>query len=271
MKPLSIPALRAHLIRVILAPIVTFIVSFILLFGFFLSTTETWGEPLIAAFVFAMALGFFAFLTALAPRSALGAFLVLLTGFFLIYTMAGGEYYGACPVSTYCLRPETFGTIPFLLITISAKVIGLIDVIVFGILLYRTLLTLLRMVPQARYYLGAGIFFFFVLLFFAVYQVLDYEPRLFQKILMGFYALMGTSSLLMGLQYHKKFNEKWKRLFAALFASSIFLLPLLVPWEPTDTSDPQDVALGYAFFIGFAILAFFGLLFSKKKKTLEQH
>jgi hypothetical protein len=97
-----------------------------------------------------------------------------------------------------------------------------------------------------------------------VYYVLKTPVQIFQMGLMAVYILLGAISLVLGLRYKKHSDvNRLQHVFVAGLVSSLFLLPLLVPWD--ESTAPQEVLWGYGFFIGFAVLAFFGLLFLKKK------
>lgn len=246
----------------------TFLVSFGAGWWILSGPAKTTWEPIIASIVLAGVFAFFIFLVNLFPRFILGSWLAFAGFLFVLSFFTNGNvelgYFGSNTSSGGCIT-EDYCT-DSLLFNIVLEATMFINIIVGATLGVFYGKRYIERVPQARYYLGAGIFFFFAALMSAVYFAIDYTPALPQYILLSFYSLMGIACIVIGKQYARLSvqTQKLQKVFSALLVSSLFLLPFLIPFEEKDL---EDATLGYIIFGCFAVFTFFALLFSKPRPT----
>ncbi len=265
---MDILKLRHRLLRLILIPLGTFVVSYGALILFFSQQSGhiLW-ENLVASAIFAAILAFFTFLCLFSKWVILMwllgtiSFLVIYTAVLLDWDSFTLDYlYGTCLVSFYCLN-QAMPTWVALLINTAFRTIFLIDIIAGAILLLKVLWTLNSLYPQTKYFLGTFIVGFFAMGFGFTQQIPDVPAYTgFQYILLGLLGLFTVASFCFGLFYKKLGTrvDKFKRIYGAAVMAFIFLLPLLIPFDVNSAEDQKAASFGR---IGFGAVALFSFVY----------
>ena len=235
-----------------------FVIYLFFLFLFYHGSI-TW-ELFVASAVYALLMSAFIAICSLSPRVVLSLFAIGYLLFFGIYYYLGGDI-SNCLTADFCLERSS------LFVTPALTTIGMIVVNFILIAGLRLGIIVNLKYPSARYYMGAGISFFFLLLIRLVYLRLGYEADFIQNILSVYLGLIGLFAVFVALNV-SKLSERVKKIPVAAILSSILLLPILIPFKEENMADTHIVRIGFAI---FAVFFFFFFLFYKKpEKSLEK-
>lgn len=272
--------LKSKLLRFVLTPFFVFLASYVALVLFFSQQSGhiLW-ENLLASGIFAVILGFFAFLCMLKKwfffgwlgATVLFAGMAYLAGWesFSINYFYGNSYDSACPVSFYCFDTESLGPL-YLLIKAGVETIFLFDLIIgaaFGVIILKTLVSLY---PQTRYFSGAFVFGFFFIVLFMVQKIPDVPNySALQYGVLGVVALMTLASLCFGIFYKTLSINNFKKIYVATVIALVFAMPILIPFDISTEEDQEGVFIARIFFGVMAILSFiyFGFFFKPRSAT----
>lgn len=217
-------------------------------------------EPFIASAVYTFLVSAFIVICSVSPRMALTLFVIGYLLFFGIYNYLGVDVVN-CLAEYFCLKTSSFFITPALT---TIEMIVVIFTLLAGM---RLGIRVNLKYPSARYYMVAGLSFFFLILMRLVYLRLGHEANLLQNIFSVYLGSIGLAGVFVALNLDK-FSERVKKIPVAAVLSAIFLLPILIPFKEEDLAEAKLVI---PVFVAFAVFFFFFIIFHKRaKKSLEK-